>query len=489
MHQRVVVSVPAGPSARAVPRPPSAVSWLLGLLDVAIVATVGAMLAYLAIGPYDAWLFSVHGFAKPFLQSLVVISVRVAIHRDTWLSQAVQRGRTEVAVRYATLAARKPWAPAVLDAAVALATTRIITKAVGFVANVLYPDYQPRAFDMPFESVEFAETFAAWDSGWYFDIAQRGYYYRPDGQSSVAFFPLYPMLMRMLAWAFGGSERALWVSGIVLSYLCFFGALVVLHRLTERVTGQREAARRTVLYLSVFPFSFAFSRVYAESLFLFMSVAAVAGAASGRWTLAGGCGALATLTRPNGMLIAIPLVLMALQGPGGWRELVRRAAPLVAIPAVLVVHGLFLYRLSGDPLAWLHAQAQWGYSVGNAPWAAVQHLIENIEATGIYRYVVTRQDAVYHLLHATVGLTVLALTPSIIGRLGTALGGYVLVGILVPLSGNSIEGIGRYASTLFPVFMYLGVSSSRRVHEALLIGGALWLALLITLFVTHYPVY
>jgi hypothetical protein len=489
MHQRVVVSLPAETSALAVPRVRSAASWLFGLLDVVIVATVGAMLAYLVIGPYDAWLFSVSGFAKPFLQSLILVSLRVAIPRPSWLSRSLRRWRTEVAAYHAALSARTSWTPAVVDALVALATTRLISKAVGFVANVLYPQFQPRGFDMPFESAKFAQTFAAWNSGWYFDIAQRGYYYSPDGQSSVAFFPLYPMLMRALAWPFGGSERALWVSGIVLSYVCFFGALVVLHRLTERVTGQREAARRTVLYIAVFPFSFAFGRVYAESLFLFMSVAAVAGAAHGRWALAGGFGALATLARPNGMLIGVPLALMALQGLGGWRDLLRRAVPLAALPVALGLHSLFLYRLSGDPLAWLHAQAQWGYSVGNAPWAAVQRLIENVEAAGIYRYVVTRQDAVYHLLHATVGLAVLALTPSIVGRLGVALGGYVLVGILVPLSGNSIEGIGRYASTLFPVFMYLGMSSSRRVHEALLIGGALWLALLIALFVTHYPVY
>lgn len=489
MHRHSVVGIPAEPSARAVPSWPPPAAWLVGLLDAAIVVGLVALVAYLLIGPFDGGLFSVSGFAKPFLQSLILVSVRVAIRRTSWLSRSLRRLRTEVAARHAALSARTPWTPAVIDALVALATTRLITKAVAFVANVLYPEFQPRGFDMPFESAKFAETFAAWDSGWYFDIAQRGYYFSSNGQSSVAFFPLYPMLMRALAWAFGGSDRALWVSGIVLSYVCFFGALVVLHRLTERVTGQREAARRTVLYLAVFPFSFAFGHVYAESLLLFMSVSAVAGAAHGRWALAGGFGALATLARPNGMLIAIPLALMALPGPGGWRDLLRRAVPLAAIPAALGLHSLFLYRLSGDPLAWLHAQAHWGYSVGNAPWAAVQHLIESIEAAGLYRYVVTRPDAVYHVLHAMVGLAVIALTPSIVGRLGVALGSYVLVGILVPLSGNSIEGLGRYASTLFPVFMYLGVSSSRRVHEALLIGGALWLALLIALFVTHYPVY
>jgi hypothetical protein len=488
MRQHSLVDAAVEPAAARIALPGVA-AVVLGLLDTMVVAAVGALLAYLAIGPFDAGLFSVSGIAKPLLQALVVISIRVPIRRSSWLSRLLGRARDTITTAHAFVDAHVPWTPAIIDAAFALAATRLLTKGIGFVANVIYPPFAPRGFAMPFESAKFAETFAAWDSGWYFDIAQRGYYFRPDGQSSVAFFPLYPMLMRALAWPVGGRERDLWVSGIVLSYACFFGALVILHRLTERMTGQREAARRTILYLAVFPFSFAFSRVYAESLFLFVSVAAVAGAGAGRWTLAGGFGALATLTRPNGMLIGIPLALMALQGLGGWRDIVRRAVPLAAIPAALGLYCLFLYRLSGDPVAWLHAQSEWGYSVGHAPWATVQSLIERLEQVGPYTYLVTRSDAVYHVLHALVGLGVLALTPSIVGRLGMALGCYVLVSILVPLSGNSIEGIGRYASTLFPVFMFLGATSSRRVHEALLIGGALWLALLVALFVTHHPVY
>jgi Gpi18-like mannosyltransferase len=103
--------------------------------------------------------------------------------------------------------------------------------------------------------VEFAETFAAWDSAWYLDIAQRGYVFRDDAQSSVAFFPLYPLLIRAAASLFGGSERALWMSAIVLSYASFFAALVLLHRLTDRLLHDRDAARRAVLYAAVFPFS------------------------------------------------------------------------------------------------------------------------------------------------------------------------------------------------------------------------------------------
>src|SRR5207253_7773676 len=35
-----------------------------------------------------------------------------------------------------------------------------------------------------------------WDTGWYLEIAKSGYSYRPGYPSSVAFFPLYPLLIR-----------------------------------------------------------------------------------------------------------------------------------------------------------------------------------------------------------------------------------------------------------------------------------------------------
>ena len=63
------------------------------------------------------------------------------------------------------------------------------------------------------------------------------------------------------------------------------------------------------------------------------------------------------------------------------------------------------------------------------------------------------------------------------------------VSLYVPLTGNALEGIGRYAATLFPVFMLLGTIRSRRVHEAILIGSALVLSLLAGLFAGFYPIY
>jgi hypothetical protein len=461
----------------------------LAALDAIVAAYAAVGLLYLATGGFDIGVVSVRRFSKPFLLLVVLAAVRAAIPRSSWLTRLFSDVTRYVRGRSAAFGQRTPWATAALDALVAVLSVQVILKGTAFLSAVLFPAARTRPFPLPFESVKFAETFAAWDSGWYFDIAQRGYYWNPSGQSSLAFFPLYPMLMRALAWPFGGSDRALWMAGIVVSCACLFLALTVLHRLTGKVLGDRETARRTVLYVAVFPFACFFTQVYAESLFLLATVAAVAAAASSRWGWAGVFGAAAALTRPNGILIVIPLAILALAGRPRLTALARRAAGVALVPLGLASFCVFAWRLSGDPLGWLHAQAQWGYTVGNRPWVELTRLLDGLDKHGLYGYFFSDPLAPYHFVHGLVALVFVALTPAIFTRLGPALGSYVALSLLVPLSGNALEGIGRYAATLFPAFMLLGTIRSRRVHEAILVGSALVLSLFASLFAGFYPIY
>ena len=149
----------------------------------------------------------------------------------------------------------------------------------------------------------------------------------------------------------------------------------------------------------------------------------------------------------------------------------------------------YVFLLTGHPLAWLQAQAQWAYTVGNQPGVELMRLIDGIDRAGLYGYFFSDPLAPYYFLHGMVALAFVALTPSVFTRVGAALGVYVAVSLYVPLSGNALEGIGRYAATLFPVFMLLGTIPSRRVFEAILIGSAIVLSLLTSLFAGFYPIY
>ena len=475
--------------ATAAPGPGTPPPWrrrLVVLIEAVILAYFGALILFV-VGLEDIGIASISRGEKPLLILLVLIPIRISLGGSSWiLDRAARLVRDPARVRALTID-RLP--TALIDTVFALTVVRLGSVFVAFVANVMFPPSRLRPFELPFRQSKFFETFAAWDSGWYFDIAQRGYYWNADGQSSVAFFPLYPMLVRAGSWLLGGGDQAIWLSAIAVSACAYFAALVVLHRFTERVTGSRETARRTVLYLSIFPFALFFTRVYAESVFLLTSLLAVSAAHDRGWWRAGLWGALATLARPNGMLIAVPLVLMALRDRPRPVALAGRAAALAPIGLALAGFCAYVYTLSGDPLAWLNAQSQWGYSLGHPPWELLLSLLGRILKHGAYDYFFLSPMAPFRLFHGLAALIFLSLTPAVFKRFGAPLGAYVLISLLVPLSGNALEGVGRYSAVLFPVFMVMAEIRSQRLHEAVLITWALLRALFVILFVTLRPIY
>lgn len=458
------------------------------MLDTLIGIYVLALVIIFLTGGVDLGIVSLTDAAKPLLILAILIPLRVTLGERSWFLGMARPSVRRWLTHTQTLAAERV-SPAVRDVAFALIATRAATFSIAFIGNLLFTPYGTRAFALPFRRQKFAEIFAAWDSGWYFDIASRGYYFNPDGQSSVAFFPMYPMLMRVVAWPFGGTDRAIWLAGIVVSCTAFGLALLAVHRFTMQIFGDRDVARRAVLYLALFPFSLFFTRVYAESVFLLTSVLAVSGAYNGRWWRAGIWGALATLTRPNGILIGLPLALLALGGRPSPRLLAHRFAALLLIPAGLAGYCAYVYTLSGDPLGWLSAQAHWGYSLGHWPWQQLLKMFDRIVKHGLYDYFFVSEMAPFRLFHGVAALIFLAITPAIFKRLGVAMGAYVLISLLVPLSSNALEGVGRYAAVLFPAFMVVGSFKSERLHEAILITASLFLALFVCLFGTGRPIY
>src|SRR5215212_7069492 len=166
-----------------------------------------------------------------------------------------------------------------------------------------------------------------WDGQIYLSLAAAGY--EANGPDRTAFFPLFPMLIRLGA-ALGG-PTALW--GVLISLVATFCALYFVYRIAEKHWVQK-VARNAVLTFAFFPTAFFLNEVYTEALF-------VAFAAGSYWAayvrrdllLAGLWGALATATRNSGVLLLIPLVYLWLRNRSefGWRGLWELALVLVGL--------------------------------------------------------------------------------------------------------------------------------------------------------------
>jgi hypothetical protein len=201
-----------------------------------------------------------------------------------------------------------------------------------------------------------------WDANWYLVVARHGYPATvPEVggraiQSTIAFFPLYPLSVRLADLLL---PLSLPVVGIVVSLAFGAVSVVLVHRLACAVTDPDTAWRAAVLYC-VFPGAFILSMAYSEALMLALAAGCLLMLLRGRWLAAGVLAALATACRPTGVALVAACAWqagLAIEQRREWRAAV---APLVA-PAGLVAFFGFLWLRTGDALAWFRVEQDgWG---------------------------------------------------------------------------------------------------------------------------------
>ena len=340
--------------------------------------------------------------------------------------------------------------------------TRLLLAGVAWFGDQMsvswtYPAAEAARRGWAFVPAAWLDAFGRWDAHWYLDVAARGYQLRgplASVQSNVAFFPLYPWTVRALHAVLPGHGEGSWyVTALVVSNGALLLGLWLLWRLARDLSDE-ESATRTVLYALLFPFGFVLSSAYPEALFLLLSVASLGAASKGRPWLAGGLGLLLALTRPGGVLVAVPLAWIAVERGG--RRLPALAA--AALPGVgLALHAGLLWRVTGDPLALFHAQGAWGRALAS-PWRTLLHPRDLHPWMGP--------------LEAGALALVAGLGAWLLRRRETrALGIWALVSLVpVLLSGTLLSSV-RFAAVIFPAFLALGMLGRRPAVDRAVVTG------------------
>ena len=198
----------------------------------------------------------------------------------------------------------------------------------------------------------------SWDTTWYLDIAHRGYAFDVGqvGQvfTNVAFFPLLPMIM----WAaISLGLNPFWVS-LVVGNGMFLVALVSLFAITKARFGHVMAVRSTWV-LALAPPAIAASMAYTEGIALGLAIGAAYLAWRQRFVWAGFVAAFAVLIRPTGVIVLVPVLMLAWAAgsEGRWRRLITAAIPTAVIGLSYLT--VMQVRQGGWDLP-LKAQAAWG---------------------------------------------------------------------------------------------------------------------------------
>jgi hypothetical protein len=299
-------------------------------------------------------------------------------------------------------------------------------------------------------------------------------------------------------------------TGVLISWLAFFAALVYLLRFArERMSD--EAAAAAIALLACYPFAIFFSTAYTESLFLLTLVAACYHFERDELWQAALWGLAAGLTRPNGCLLSVVLGLIALRstvhgprstvdGPwstddgrrttddgrrtmdGGARVAGRLA--VAATPGIgMLMYSTYIYFLTGNPLQWVVQNAAWG-RVYRGLDALVSLRAQKIGESGLYSYAATDAIETFQLVAV---LFVLATVWPVFRRFGLPYAVLVVVNLLPPLMLGGLLSMGRVTSVLFPTFLWLGAAIPAHQRPAWLAIFAMLQALCAALFFTWRP--
>ncbi|WP_017652892.1 mannosyltransferase family protein [Fortiea contorta] len=199
-------------------------------------------------------------------------------------------------------------------------------------------------------------VFHAWDIVHYKSIVTSGYEFIDDGnQHNLAFFPLFPLSI----WVLMRLGLPFEVAGTLVNNVAFLAALYYLYYWVKEHHGI-NAAQWTAIVLAWCPMSLFTGVIYTEGLYLFLSTATLRAFDQQQYGWTAFWGALATATRPTGMVLIPALAIAA------WKQ---RRPPVAYVTALATATGVLLFSLYcamdfGHPLAFIHAQRGWRPSLG-----------------------------------------------------------------------------------------------------------------------------
>ncbi|GAC1393059.1 MAG: hypothetical protein NVS4B11_26300 [Ktedonobacteraceae bacterium] len=365
------------------------------------------------------------------------------------------------------------------DIVLLFVATRIMLVATTYIGYILLT--APKYSSTPVDTAALLTAWNHWDAANYVRIAQYGYQTRFD----LAFFPLFPFLISCVSHILG-SWSYLFV-GTLISNGALLGMLFLLYQLAKDAAGE-QVARRTMLYLCIFPTAFFFFAAYNESLFLFFVMGFFLAMRRQRWWLAGLLGFFAALTRSAGILLILPYLYEVWEARERSTKRLQFLFPFIFIPLGTLVYSIYCWITIGNPLAFITIQDHSGRHL-SWPW---QGLWQGITALLLAQPFGSANQAHLMLdLSATIGFLVLACLGWRKLRISYTLWtGILLLYILLDPATDKPDILlsnQRFVLEMFPAFITLAMLGIQhpRLHQVLIVIFPTLLATLSILFLMN----
>lgn len=291
----------------------------------------------------------------------------------------------------------------------------------------------------PGKDFNYLLSLAQWDGGYFLDIAASGY----DDTANFAFFPLYPLLIKVL----GLAIRSNILPALIISNICFIFFLIRLYKYTLKISS-KKVARSTVLTFLLFPTAFFGIVAYSESLFLLLTILALEAIYDRKMLKASVFTALASLTRLIGAALIISIVSSFFTRP----KPLRKFSPKDILAVMLSLLGILTFSaysqlLTGDPIKFVSVQSLWLRGISDPISTTFSYFWAFITLQG-------RPINDYLDFFLTIIFFVLLMLGS--KKIPFAFWIFSLLTILIPTYSGTLTSMPRYLLASLGVFVIIG---------------------------------
>jgi hypothetical protein len=289
-----------------------------------------------------------------------------------------------------------------------------------------------------------------WDAAWYRDIARGGY--DAVAQEGLRFFPLFPLLARVVSWVPGVNAG---VAVVLVANACAVAMGFAIRELAMQERGDENLGRRAVWLAFLAPPAFVLVMGYAEALFMTAAAMTLLGLRRRRWAMAALAALIASLTRPLGILLAVPAIVEALR--------TRDRAAIV--PVLAPVAGTLAY------LAWAQDRTNELLYPLRVQQDATRRggWLDPFRATGHAAREFVSGGHVSAGLHLFAALVFAVLLVILWRRWPPSLALYATAALVVALGSRNLDSLERYGLATVPFVLAAADVTDNPVRERLVV--------------------
>ncbi len=358
----------------------------------------------------------------------------------------------------------------VLKVSILFLVWRITTFFASYISIYIIPNFGNRfpyvetlkSYNLP----HWIWAFGNFDGVHYLRIARDGYAY----QYTQAFFPFYPILIKLVSFITFGNSL---IAALIISNMSFLIALMIFYKLVVKIYNPKVALW-AIIFILTFPTSFYFGAAYAEGLFFLMIISSFYLADQNKNWQSAVVGLFASATRLVGLFLGI-LVLPNKKS--------KFRPVFLLIPFGLIGYMIYLQYKFNNALYFLTAQSAFGQSRETAKIVLLPQVF--------YRWInqlLTTHGLVFVNSVFELSATVIALILLAIGIKTTKKEWVIfsLIAIIVPTLTGSLGSMPRYVLIAFPMYITMAQIKNNAIKSAIALVFAILLFITTVYFSQGY---